>query len=903
MLRTFSGGEFCSDEHRRLFQDQQNDLALARLIEAQRSLEGTAGRFAVSRGAKPAQAAAKGHSGSNGKVAHATNGKAAAGANGKPAEQSVPMGQPLPIALRMLHTRRILVPNCDMVAPRNQPEYPERDFRTTIQGMRRAAGMQWQIPAVEQARVEKIWPAWDPDAGEESPPTLPSLRLQPDRLPAPRRKAKRTRKAVLPPLAGILSIASPDPASIALPPTGPVFPHPAAAGQDSSHAAPTTRWVAVNENTADEGLAMAEPLGIGMPGCVTYGGFSPWEAPRLASMTVTSTTAPRLAVPMDGSAAPSLAGVVPLTVLTPRQGPVNVKNPEAAGRFDQQPAILSAGLPVHTMPVGLAPADASMLPAGYPLAVAHGAPSVGAVPVLRGEGRPEALPAIVHTTDESGYWPIVDRLTAPKPQPVIAVEHEAIAEPEPAIPPVADQIEPAGGPLPLAAEDGEPTRIIPVPVRRVPDDAAIAWEVWHPEVELAGAFVTLAAEGLQPLDQAEPLAPGEDATHVLAAAALQDPAAIPLMPEAGLGQEGSIAAPEPPAPAEPEPDIPALHQGLLPILVWRLVDLPIAEPRLPAKVSWLAAEQHQRQPHFPAFPGGLESAESVAGAAPPRTFRWKQPPLKSLKARLASFTGWNAWSHAPADLKWVALGLPIILGLVLYSFRPAAPKGEAEVKLASGTSQSILSNQFTSIQKVINQRAAVHLMDDFRNGLSSWEGSAGWAQTWRYGQATFLEPGQLAFFKPTLSMRNYTFEFLGQIERRSLNWVVRALDDRNHHVMRLVITRPGPLPEASIMRYSVINGKQTEPVMLPLPFPIKVSTMYRVRVEVRDDEITTYVQGQLVDSFTDSRLKKGGVGFFCPKGDKSLLRWVEVTHQYDYLGRLCALFAPYHVQAGQAIAD
>jgi hypothetical protein len=121
--------------------------------------------------------------------------------------------------------------------------------------------------------------------------------------------------------------------------------------------------------------------------------------------------------------------------------------------------------------------------------------------------------------------------------------------------------------------------------------------------------------------------------------------------------------------------------------------------------------------------------------------------------------------------------------------------------------------------------------------------------------------------------------------------------------MRLVITRPGPLPEASIMRYSVINGKQTEPVMLPLPFPIKVSTMYRVRVEVRDDEITTYVQGQLVDSFTDSRLKKGGVGFFCPKGDKSLLRWVEVTHQYDYLGRLCALFAPYHVQAGQAIAD
>jgi hypothetical protein len=53
--------------------------------------------------------------------------------------------------------------------------------------------------------------------------------------------------------------------------------------------------------------------------------------------------------------------------------------------------------------------------------------------------------------------------------------------------------------------------------------------------------------------------------------------------------------------------------------------------------------------------------------------------------------------------------------------------------------------------------------------------------------------------------------------------------------------------------------------------------------------------GQVVDSFEEDRLTSGGVGFYSPKGDRSLLRWVSITHQYDYLGRLCALLAPYHV--------
>ena len=55
------------------------------------------------------------------------------------------------------------------------------------------------------------------------------------------------------------------------------------------------------------------------------------------------------------------------------------------------------------------------------------------------------------------------------------------------------------------------------------------------------------------------------------------------------------------------------------------------------------------------------------------------------------------------------------------------------------------------------------------------------------------------------------------------------------------------------------------------------------------------VQGKIVDSWSEPRLTRGGIGFFSPRGEESRLRWVQVTHQYDMLGRICAYLAPYNI--------
>ncbi|MBA3972840.1 MAG: hypothetical protein C0504_01325 [Candidatus Solibacter sp.] len=198
------------------------------------------------------------------------------------------------------------------------------------------------------------------------------------------------------------------------------------------------------------------------------------------------------------------------------------------------------------------------------------------------------------------------------------------------------------------------------------------------------------------------------------------------------------------------------------------------------------------------------------------------------------------------------------------------------------------------------ERAAIKLADDFRSGLGAWQGPAGWAQTWTYTSANYAVPGQMALYQPSLRLRDYVFSFLGQIDRRSINWVVRARDEKNYIAMRIVMTRNGPMPAASLVRYAVANGKPGGQTVLPLPMTFRDGTMQQVEVTVAGDTITTRVMGQIVDSFTEREFELGGVGFFSPKGDRALLRWISVTHQYDYIGRLCALLAPHSVMRQDA---
>lgn len=432
------------------------------------------------------------------------------------------------------------------------------------------------------------------------------------------------------------------------------------------------------------------------------------------------------------------------------------------------------------------------------------------------------------------------------------------------------------------------------------------WQKWPPEAALAGLQASLPANRRPVV-----AAPALERLMAFAGASAIPALGLALQPPAWPVDLGPVAvAPvaveqEQVEESEPAP-APALER-LLPVFGVR----PIAAPA-PAAICTVMSRPLFWDGPLEALPilrpSGLllDQADGSGPRQAPRVEKrrkwFRMPSLPSLP----HMPRWSrVWSHAPADLKWVSFAIPAVLILVIYSLMPSPPMRPVEVaettqsqdQTASPSAATVLGSRVSTLQKVIMDRAAIRLVDDFRSGLGAWNGAAGWARSWQYNAANFVSPGALALYAPTVGMHDYSISFLAQIDRRSLNWVFRAADLKNYHVMRIVIVKPGPLPEAVIMRYAVIDGKPERPTTLPLPISIRQDTLFKVRMEVQGDTFTTYLQDQIIDSFTDSRLPAGGIGFFSPQGDRALLRWVSVMHQYDYLGRLCALLAPYTVQA------
>ncbi|MCS7024591.1 MAG: hypothetical protein NZV14_07300 [Bryobacteraceae bacterium] len=234
----------------------------------------------------------------------------------------------------------------------------------------------------------------------------------------------------------------------------------------------------------------------------------------------------------------------------------------------------------------------------------------------------------------------------------------------------------------------------------------------------------------------------------------------------------------------------------------------------------------------------------------------------------------------------------------LATHRESAPAPVAEVLAApvepsSPKKLNFFTASLNQLRQTLSRRAAISLSDDFRSGLADWEGKDDWSQHWSYDPAGFVLTGPLALFRPSLNLTDYEMNLLAQIEKKSIGWVFRAQDTENYYAMKITLTRGGPLPEVSLERYAVIGGKTSSYARHALPIQVRLDTVYPIQLKVKGSDFTLRVQGQVVDYWSDNRLKWGGVGLFSHKGEQARVRWIEVSHQYDALGRLCAFLAPY----------
>jgi hypothetical protein len=224
------------------------------------------------------------------------------------------------------------------------------------------------------------------------------------------------------------------------------------------------------------------------------------------------------------------------------------------------------------------------------------------------------------------------------------------------------------------------------------------------------------------------------------------------------------------------------------------------------------------------------------------------------------------------------------------------------VSLDSGVKPGMLERAGDAISEVVRSSAPVTLHHDFHSGYGDWATLAV-HDTVDDPRNALTAPdisklGSLRLWTESVKLQNYQMEFEGQVEKRSLSWAVRASDQNNYYATRLMITKTGPEPNASLLRYVVMNGRKYEGTTTALPVTLVKGVNYRVRVSVQDDHFLTYLDGREISRWSDKRLHRGGVGFLVDDQDPQQVAWVSVSERDSFLGRMLAHFSLFVVPQG-----
>lgn len=323
------------------------------------------------------------------------------------------------------------------------------------------------------------------------------------------------------------------------------------------------------------------------------------------------------------------------------------------------------------------------------------------------------------------------------------------------------------------------------------------------------------------------------------------------------------------------------------------VAAPLAAPQFPAvpvlpgaSVEPIKFERRAESPAVEDQASDDAFEEMAEQDVPPRFHR--------LRLEAARCRHWmtDVWTKAPSELKIMTLLLPILLAMAVSH---SMPKVKIPTAATSGM-QQMVADRWSTLNKSISNRAAIAYTDDFRSGLDGWESRSNLTTRWSYDATGFVQPGPLAVFRPTVELTDYRFEFLAEIDQKGMGCAFRAPNLDNYYAVKFTVVKPGPLPEVHVVRYAVIGGKEGPHVEKRLPFTTRADMLYRIRVDVEGSDFAIRAQDQIVDFWSDNRIPRGGVGLFCNRGEKARVRWLEVSHQYDTLGRLCAYLAPYGIE-------
>ncbi|MDQ2947222.1 MAG: hypothetical protein M3Y27_15040 [Acidobacteriota bacterium] len=145
------------------------------------------------------------------------------------------------------------------------------------------------------------------------------------------------------------------------------------------------------------------------------------------------------------------------------------------------------------------------------------------------------------------------------------------------------------------------------------------------------------------------------------------------------------------------------------------------------------------------------------------------------------------------------------------------------------------------------------------------------------GEADRVKPERQIFVYPaSMLLQDYRVDFEAPLTTKGTGWVFRVADPRNYYGMRLESERDGAGLRWKIEKYVEVEGEHILSETIHLAHTAETGYC-RITLEVQGSQFRTYVQGRLIDRWTDTRFSRGGFGYYGGASEPFPIRSVRVA--------------------------
>ena len=138
-------------------------------------------------------------------------------------------------------------------------------------------------------------------------------------------------------------------------------------------------------------------------------------------------------------------------------------------------------------------------------------------------------------------------------------------------------------------------------------------------------------------------------------------------------------------------------------------------------------------------------------------------------------------------------------------------------------------------------------------------------------------PGRLLFlYQPSRGESDYRLEFAWVPNAKSVGWVLREHDENNYDAARLILQKPGPDMVLAEERFSMLGGVEGPHSRKVISLG-KQSGPVQIQMDARGSAYMLSLQGKPVDSWNDTQLNSGALGFFDETGERPQVQGLYIT--------------------------